>query len=154
MSGRKETDRPGSNLDEFTVKDPTEFARNLALAVEAGGQALAAFLKPREEGQAPAEAIAEQASEIMKTVGQISQYWSSNPARMMEAQTRLWGNYLTIWNSALRHAAGEAPEQEFAPAADDKRFTDPQWSDNPMFDALKQLYLATSRWAQELVEDA
>jgi polyhydroxyalkanoate synthase len=73
---------------------------------------------------------------------------------VIEAQTRLWGNYLTIWNAALRRTAGEAPEQEVTPAADDKRFADPQWSDNPMFDALKQLYLATSRWAQELVEGA
>jgi polyhydroxyalkanoate synthase len=154
MSGRKETDRADSNLDEFTVRDPEEFARNLARAIEEGGRALAAYLKPREEGKAPADAIAEQASEIMKTVGQISEYWSSDPARMMEAQTRLWGNYLTIWNAALRRTAGEAPEEEVTPAANDKRFADPQWSDNPMFDALKQLYLATSRWAQELVEGA
>ncbi len=154
MSGQKDTDRPDSNLSEFAPKDPEEFARNLARAVEAGGQALAAYLKPREEGQAPADTIAEHASEIMKTVGQISEYWSSDPARMMEAQTRLWGNYLTIWNAALRRSAGEAPEQEMTPATNDKRFADPQWSDNPMFDALKQLYLATSRWAQELVEGA
>ena len=154
MSGQKETDRADSNLNEFSVKDPEEFARNLARTVEAGGQALAAYLKPREEGKAPADAIAEQASEIMKTVGQISEYWSSDPARMIEAQTRLWGNYLTIWNAALRRSAGEEPEQEIAPAANDKRFADPQWSDNPMFDALKQLYLATSRWAEELVEGA
>ena len=154
MSGQKETDRPDLNLSEFTPKDPEEFARNLARAVEAGGQALAAYLKPREEGKAPADAIAEQASEIMKTVGQIGEYWSSDPARMIEAQTRLWGNYLTIWNAALRRSAGETPEQEIEPAANDKRFADPQWSDNPMFDALKQLYLATSRWAEELVEGA
>ena len=154
MSGEKGTDRAESNLKEFTPKDPEEFARNLARAVEAGGQALAAYLKPREAGKAPADAIAGQAAEIMKTVGQISEYWSSDPARMIEAQTRLWGNYLTIWNAALRRTAGEAPEQEVTPAANDKRFADPQWSDNPMFDALKQLYLATSRWAQELVEGA
>lgn len=154
MSGQKETDHPDSSLNEFKVTDPEEFARNLALAVEEGGRALAAYLKPRKDGKAPAEAIAEQASEVMKTIGQISQYWSSDPARMMEAQTRLWGNYLTIWNSALRRTAGEAPEQDIAPDANDKRFADPQWSENPMFDALKQLYLATSRWAQELVEDA
>ncbi len=154
MSGRRQTASPDTGLTEFAVEDPEEFARNLARAIEEGGRALAAYLKPREEGQAPADAIAEQISEIMKTVGQISEYWSSDPARMMEAQTRLWGNYLTIWNAALRRTAGEEPEQQLAPAANDKRFADPQWSNNPMFDALKQLYLATSRWAQELVEGA
>jgi polyhydroxyalkanoate synthase len=154
MSGDKQADRPEVDPGEFAVKDPEEFARNLALAVEAGGQALAAYLKPREDGRATADAIAEQLSEIIKTVGKINEYWSSDPARMIEAQTRLWGNYLTIWNAALQRAAGEVPDQEIMPAADDKRFADPQWSDNPMFDALKQLYLATSNWAKELVEGA
>jgi len=154
MNSQKETDRPGSDLNGFTPKDQEEFAHNLARAMEEGGRALAAYLKPREEGQTPADAMAEHASQIMDTIGQISQYWSSDPARMMDAQTRLWGKYLTIWNAALRRAAGETPEHEIAPEANDKRFADPQWSDNPMFDALKQIYLATSRWAQELVEDA
>ena len=62
MSGRKKTDRADSNLNEFAVKDPEEFARNLARAVEAGGQALAAYLKPREEGKAPADAGSNAAS--------------------------------------------------------------------------------------------
>ena len=40
------------------------------------------------------------------------------------------------------------------PEPKDNRFKDPEWSDNPVFDFLKQAYLITSRWAEDLVEDA
>ena len=40
------------------------------------------------------------------------------------------------------------------PEPRDNRFKDPEWSENPVFDFLKQAYLISSRWAEDLVEDA
>ena len=40
------------------------------------------------------------------------------------------------------------------PAANDKRFSDPEWTSNQFFDFLKQAYLLTTRWANQLVSDA
>ena len=40
------------------------------------------------------------------------------------------------------------------PEAKDGRFQDPEWSANPVFDFLKQAYLITSRWAEDIVEGA
>ena len=40
----------------YVARDPEAFARNFGQAIEEGGRALAAYLKPRENGQ-PAEAI-------------------------------------------------------------------------------------------------
>jgi polyhydroxyalkanoate synthase subunit PhaC len=134
--------------------DPEAFARNLARAMEEGGRALSAYLRPRERGEAPPDGIAEQLAEVLKTMGTVGAYWTADPARLMEAQTRLFGNYLAIWNSALMKTAGGEAEEAVAPAPGDKRFADPDWSENPMLAALKQLYLATSRWAAELVEEA
>ncbi|WP_084175043.1 class I poly(R)-hydroxyalkanoic acid synthase [Afifella pfennigii] len=135
----------------YVASDPEAFARNMARAFEAGGKALAAYLRPREEGGADTDMLAEQAAEVMKTIGQVSEYWMADPARSLEAQTRLWGQYLGIWNNALRRSVGDGAEP--APPSD-KRFADPEWSQNPMFDALRQLYLATSRWAEELVSES
>ena len=42
-------------VSPYVARDPEAFARNLARAVEQGGRALAAYLKPREEGK-PADA--------------------------------------------------------------------------------------------------
>ena len=35
-----------------------------------------------------------------------------------------------------------------------KNFADPDWSDNPVFDAIKQSYLLTSNWLNSLVSQA
>ena len=36
----------------------------------------------------------------------------------------------------------------------DARFSDPEWTENPFFDALRQSYLATTDWAQRMVREA
>ena len=36
----------------------------------------------------------------------------------------------------------------------DKRFADPEWSQNQFFDFLKQVYLLTVQWGERLVRDA
>ena len=133
--------------------DPEVLARNIARAFEEGGRALAAYMKPREEGSV-SDPIADQAADMFKTIARIGEYWASDPARVMDAQTRLWGNYLAIWNGSLRKSMGQEAEHTVEPEPGDKRFLDPEWTSNPIYDALKQLYLATSRWAGELVDDA
>ncbi len=137
----------------FMAQDPEAFARNFAKAVEQGGRALAAYLRPREEGKA-AEEIADVATEVMKTLGRVGEYWSSDPARFMDAQSRLFANYMMIWQNAFSQAAGDGKRAGIAPKAGDKRFADPTWTENPIFSSLKQLYLATARWAEELVDEA
>jgi polyhydroxyalkanoate synthase len=137
----------------YLARDPEAFARNLAKAVEEGGRALAAYLKPREEGQA-ADEIADTAADILKTLAKVGEYWTSDPIRLMDAQTRLFGSYLAVWQNAMAQALGDATGPAVAPKPGDKRFGDPDWNENPIFSALKQLYLATSRWAEELVTQA
>jgi polyhydroxyalkanoate synthase len=139
----------------YIIRDPEAFARNIARAIEQGGRAIAAYLKPHEEGK-PADLIAEATTEVIKTLAKIGEYWTSDPARLMEAQTRLFASYFTIWQEAMARTAGSGlpfglPSLSATP---DRRFSDPEWSENPMFSALKQLYLATTRWAEELVDRA
>ncbi len=136
----------------YMVRDPEAFARNIARAVEQGGRALAAYLKPHEEGK-PADLIAEATTEVVKTLSRIGEYWTSDPARLMEAQTRLFASYFTIWQSAMAQAAGNSILSA-QPIPGDRRFSDPDWTENPMFSALKQLYLATTHWAEQLVDEA
>ena len=46
------------------------------------------------------------------------------------------------------------PSRSPRPAPTDKRFADPEWSQNQFFDFLKQAYLLTAGWADQLVKDA
>jgi polyhydroxyalkanoate synthase len=75
------------------------------------------------------------------------------PERIMRAQADLFENYMELWKQSARKVAGETAEPVAAPAKGDKRFNDPDWSANPMFDMMKQSYLLTSNWLNNLVAE-
>jgi polyhydroxyalkanoate synthase len=129
-----------------------EFARNVARMVEEGGKAMAAYLKPREEGQID-DQYAEM-TDVVKTLGQVADYWLRDPQRALQVQTDLGKAYLDLWAHMARRMAGEKVEPVAAPDPKDRRFADPEWSTNQFFDFLKQGYLLTVKWANRLVHDA
>src|SRR5579862_7181310 len=129
------------------------FSRNLARIIEQGGRALAAYLEPREEGRDDS-VLAEEVAEVVKTLGHVAEYWLADPQRAVELQGRLGQAYLELWAAAAKRLAGEETPPVAAPAPSDKRFADPEWSSNQFYDFLKQAYLLTSRWANQLVTDA
>jgi polyhydroxyalkanoate synthase subunit PhaC len=133
--------------------DVEEFSRNLARLIEEGGRALAAYLKPREEGRR-SDALAEEVGEVVKTLGQVAEYWLEDPQRTLEVQARLGKAYLDLWAAAAKRLTGEEIPPVAVPDAGDKRFADPEWSQNQFYDFLKQAYLLSSRWAKQLVADA
>jgi polyhydroxyalkanoate synthase subunit PhaC len=133
--------------------DVEVFSRNLARIIEQGGRALAAYMKPREEGRDDSQ-LAEEVTEVVRTLSHVAEYWLADPQRTLELQTRLGKSYLDLWASAVKRLTGEESTPVAAPAPSDKRFADPEWSSNQFYDFLKQAYLLTSRWANELVTDA
>ncbi len=76
---------------------------------------------------------------------------ASQPDRMVRAQADLFQRYLELWQSAARRAGGETVEPVVSPEKGDKRFNDPDWAENPVFDVIKQSYLLTSNWLNSLV---
>ena len=134
--------------------DVEAFSRNLARLVEEGGRALAAYLKPLEQGRNADGSAADEVAEVVKTLGQVAEYWLADPQRSLELQTRLGKAYLDLWGAAVKRLAGEPAPPVAAPAANDKRFSDPEWTSNQFFDFLRQAYLLTTDWANKLVSDA
>ncbi|HEY2708575.1 MAG TPA: class I poly(R)-hydroxyalkanoic acid synthase [Caulobacteraceae bacterium] len=76
---------------------------------------------------------------------------SAQPDRLMRAQADLFGRYMELWKAASQRATGEGLATVATPQKGDKRFTDPDWSTNPVFDVIKQSYLITSDWLNDLV---
>lgn len=133
--------------------DVEVFAHNLARMIEEGGRALAAYMKPREEGKLKNE-MSEDVADVVKTVGHVAEYWLSDPQRALELQTSLGRAYLDLWAGAVKRMAGEETPASAGPDPKDKRFADPEWSQNQFFDFLKQAYLLTAQWGEKLVKDA
>jgi polyhydroxyalkanoate synthase len=122
---------------------------NLARAsLTAQGAITEAMLK--QSGAAPASAdpfhVGPALTEVM---GKLA----LKPERIMRAQADLFESYMDLWKQSARRASGEAVEPVAAPAKGDKRFNDPDWSANPMFDMMKQSYLLTSNWLNGLVAE-
>ena len=132
--------------------DVEVFSRNLARLIEEGGRALAAYMKPREDGRK--SELADELRDVVKTLGEVLQYWLADPQRTAELQGRLGQSYLELWGAAVKRLSGEGAPPVATPAANDKRFADPEWTTNQFYDFLKQLYLLTVNWADRLVSDA
>jgi polyhydroxyalkanoate synthase len=133
--------------------DPEAFAMNLARAMESSGQALAAYLKPRENGDAKDKPPSE-LTEVVKTFSTVAEYWLSDNARVSELQMKMGKAYLDLWSSSMRRLVGEQVPPAIEPSPRDKRFKDPEWKSNQFFDFVMQLYLLTTQWAQDLVHNA
>ena len=133
--------------------DIEQFSKNIARMVEEGGKALAAYLKPREVGEVKIEP-ADEIADVVKTLGQVAEYWLSDPQRAVEVQTGLGHAYLELWMAASKRLAGETIAPVAAPAPGDKRFADPEWSSNQFYDFMKQAYLLTTQWSERLVKNA
>lgn len=70
----------------------------------------------------------------------------ADPLKLMQAQASLWQQYMYLWqHSTLRMLGGQSPHP-IQSAVHDKRFKDPAWHENPMFDFIKESYLLSSNW--------
>ncbi len=75
---------------------------------------------------------------------------AGQPDRLLRAQADLYGRYMELWRSAAGAGAKSAPAATEGGKVD-KRFSNPDWSTNPVFDVVKKSYLITSNWLNDLV---
>jgi len=90
---------------------------------------------------------------VAPALTQVMGRLAAQPDRMMRAQADLFARYLDLWQTSARRAGGEVPEPVVSPVKGDKRFNDSDWSDNPVFDVIKQSYLLTANFLNGLVAD-
>jgi polyhydroxyalkanoate synthase subunit PhaC len=144
---------PVASASQPQAPDVEALARNIAQAVEQGGKALAAYLRPRESGEIKTT-VADEVGEVVRSIGRVAEYYMADPERAFKAQAELGKQFVDLWASTLQRLQGEQAPPVAAPDAADKRFADPAWRDNPYFDFIKQAYVLTTRWADDLVKDA
>ncbi|GAK33027.1 class I poly(R)-hydroxyalkanoic acid synthase [Iodidimonas nitroreducens] len=77
----------------------------------------------------------------------------SDPARLAETQMAMFQDYLQLWQNATLRMMGAETEAVIAPEKGDKRFKHPEWSENQLFDFIKQSYLLASRHINKAVEE-
>jgi polyhydroxyalkanoate synthase len=146
--------RPSPPLTTAEAPDPEVLSRNVARFFEEYGKVYAAFLKPREEGLPQQSVFSDEATEALKSIGQLAEHYLADPQRALRAQSEISTRFLDLWGCTLRRLAGERAEPVVALDPGDKRFADPEWRNNPVFDFMRQAHALTSEWALQLASNA
>lgn len=135
-------------LSRYLIANPEEFASNLLRAYERGSLALAQ-LAERPDAKAGPYTPASEFSAATETLTSLARTWLSDPVKLSEGQTLLFGQFASLWNNVLARAMGMPIAPLIEPASSDNRFKDPEWSANPFFDFCKQAYLLACKWAED-----
>jgi len=132
------------------LADPAELSRQMAEIAAKSQQLVAEFLKRQrhEEGVGMADPLGIGAAFLEMTARMMA-----DPSRLVQAQLSLWNDYLTLWQRTAQRFLGGETEPMIEPSVGDRRFRDAAWTDNTLFDFIKQSYLLTARWLQGTVRE-
>ena len=106
---------------------------------------MSSFMEQGAEGAAPNAGMAA----LSKTLPEMP----ADPARMLQSQLELWRDYQALWLQTTARMMGRDVPPVIEPEKGDYRFRDAEWSDNPVFDFIKQSYLLNARWLRRAVAD-
>ena len=82
---------------------------------------------------------------LAKDFLEVTQRLLADPAALVETQAQLWQDYLTLWQRATQRLLGQDTQPVIEPDKADRRFRHEQWSENAVFDFVKQSYLLSAR---------
>jgi polyhydroxyalkanoate synthase len=129
------------------MPDPALVTRTMAEVAERGQRIVTDFLKRQADtgpgGLDPLNiggAFLEMTSRMM-----------TDPSRIMQAQIGFWQDYLTLWQNTARRILGEEAAPVIAEDPRDRRFKDDAWRENEVFDFIRQSYLLSARYFQNVV---
>ena len=132
--------------DEGTDKPLVDVERNAALYkdfTERTQRIIKSFMERQSSGESYSVA---DPVEISKLFLDASAKMMADPAKFADAQAGLMKSYADLWQATAKRMAGEDAAPVIEPARGDKRFKDDAWSENAVFDFIKQSYLLTSDW--------
>ena len=136
-------------LPDRPMADPAALGRSMADIAERSQRIVAEWLK-RQNRETPSLNPLHVGTAFLDMTAKLM----ANPAGLMQAQIGFWQDYMTLWQSTARRmfAAPEAPVEPVIEAdAKDKRFKDELWKQNEVFDFIKQSYLLSARYVQDVV---
>lgn len=78
----------------------------------------------------------------------------SHPEKTVELQREYWENCTKLWQTTMARFQGANDINPLVPPKTDKRFKSPEWSDNLMYDFIRQSYLLTRDWMVKTIDSA
>jgi polyhydroxyalkanoate synthase len=133
----------------FKLPDPEVLGRSMASIAERSQRLVGDWLE-RQGRVAPSADPLNIGSAFMEMTARLM----AHPGRVMQAQLGFWQDYLTLWQNTTRRIMGMDTEPVIQADPKDKRFRDESWQQNEIFDFIKQSYLLSARYVQDVVKQA
>lgn len=131
--------------DTPNQEDMARLAEEISDIAERSQRLIGGFIDRSQDPDAASDAQAD-AMNIGQAFMEYATQLAQNPARVLEAQAALWSQYAALWQTTLQRLGGDTATPVAEPDRGDRRFKDAEWSDNLVFDYIKQSYLLASRW--------
>ena len=131
---------------EFKLPDPAETARAMASIAERSGKLVADWLARRKDAAPDPDPL-----NIGRAFMEMTARMMADPAGVARAQIGFWQDYMRLWQNTARTMMGGEAAPPVIDAQGDRRFKDAGWSDNGVFDYVKQSYLLAARCVRDSV---
>lgn len=133
-------------FDADSVRRMEELSVNIAKAAMTAQSVLAKTVMktPDAEAGGPVDPF-----QVGPAMTQVMTSLAAKPDKVVEAQSDLLNGYLELWGQMARRTLGT--EQTATKPVRDKRFNDPRWEQNLMYDMMRQSYLLSSNWLNKLI---
>ncbi len=138
----------------FKLPDPAILSRTMADIAERSQRVVLDWLRRQSRepgGAASTDALEAATLSIGTTFIEMTARLMANPARLVQAQLGFWQDYMTLWQNTTRRMLGTAAPPVITADPADRRFADSAWKDNEVFDYIKQSYLLSARYVQQVV---
>ncbi|HOB62398.1 MAG TPA: class I poly(R)-hydroxyalkanoic acid synthase [Candidatus Competibacteraceae bacterium] len=143
MATSTTTSTPDAKSTDFN-----KLAQNLSKIVEQSQRVLQEYLKRQEHGD-PLPFV--DPVLIGKSFQDLFQHLLKDPDQLIQAQTEFWKRSLDLWQAASKRMLGQESPPVIQASPGDKRFKDAPWTENVVFDFIKQSYLLAADSLQGLV---
>ncbi len=127
----------------FDLSDTERNAEMYSAFAERTQRIVATFLDRQRSGDV--YSVADPAS-LMNMFADATAKMIADPAKFAEAQSELIRSYADLWQTTAKRLSGEAADPVIEPKPGDRRFKDDAWSEDAVFDHIKQSYLLASDW--------
>ena len=131
----------------FKLPDPAEIGRSMADIAERSQRIVSEWLKRQADANHSPDPL-NIASAFMEMTARLI----ASPGHLVEAQLGFWRDYMSLWQNTTRRIMGMESEPVIDAASTDRRFKDDAWKENEVFDFIKQSYLLSARYVQDVVK--
>jgi polyhydroxyalkanoate synthase subunit PhaC len=126
----------------------------MEMATKASDQAYRFWQKAANQETSNDDPSASIMNDFSKAFEELGEAFYRNPNKIIADQVQLMQKQQALFQSTALRFLGQEVEPVICPEKDDHRFKDADWTDNVMFDYIKQLYLLQSKSLTDMIGDA